>query len=1127
MVLTIVVLTNNEEFIQFLDPDLCTLEETHEAGALRTLTFDYKFQDLIEDKKLFRIGNKIWIQGDSNLSDTLYVINTEVTQDIYKENSFNLELEEVLVELNYAPLFSQTELTTAVDGDNEKIFRLVTDKGNQEVYVDWNALNYWFGDYFNIGVVQKCISDYASRISVTGTINRMSLLRQIEEETGNIFVTRYEKDIVNNTVHRYLDFLNPINISKDWILNLEYDFHDVTNTSVCYDSNGNIVTEDKDTEVTRYVNTENPAESLDEDSTLDPDEDDYDVEQSDTYIPEDQELYDYDQSPDYTPVLNFDPTKCDFRITDGEHLLNTDGGIYQTGDTALKWDCTDIGVTATGYPSYFITLQKKGNEIGVTINNKSYCVTGVGVNPACFVEELRDDGVIALDNELSYTTIPDDCYFEVYNHDSNIVLFRTQVNSQIGHVHEEILDFGFNLENIQYHVDETETYSAIAPVINISNENGDRKQLSRTDIDTIINRWRNLSIPKGTVVPMIVEKINVEATSLSAATSSLGTFNRSSNYWIRPLKPNDNTDGTTKQYEFYRAIAYWSAPYEKVAGEMHVHTDKVLNVDYTDIYTRPDTRKERECIHSPKLGNTETSDEDIYAIYNQVALYLKDHEEPDINIDVDVANLIGHEYNNYGLHDKIYLKLANTKELITARVTKTTKEAHNIAKNSIEISNYKNINTIKTIQHETYINAANASFKYPKSQTLQVRLVNGNYDSEDPTSGEQYLFNKLLTFSLYKIENESSTFTGKVYTKLTNSNGYATINMKYDPGDYEINIRFAGDEEYTESEITVRVNVGGVKEVATDKNKNTTKSKTTKKTNTAKYKTVKTYWDKYGRSPDKKKIIAIGRISAPGDIGSYNNFYEREFKNKCAYCGKPTLTWGIFYAGNEFSNYGKWPSTGVVEGSSAEGAIHCDNCDSDYSIQGNEHITGGRKLKALTSVKKSTKARAYQLRKGKLQYGTKKVKVSTKKTQNTKNRYIRASGIPASVKEKALAIVGNATGQAALKKIVAWVDNTNNLSYAGYVNFQRSTATVLKMHSANCCDGTRFFFQLCDAAGLCEYYDFYYVHVTGHVYGIVETKKTKKWRYVDTASNYHTCWGYVCQGYAHGSKTSKYPNLPF
>ena len=173
MVLTIVVLDRKENFLQFLDPDLCDLKEENEYGGIRTLHLEYKFQDLLEDKELFKIGNKIWIQGDSNLADCLYVINTEVKQDIYEENTFTLDLEEVLVELNYAPVFTQNELSKSV-------FHTITSNGKQEVYVDWNSLNYWFGNYFNIGVCQQCISEYASRINITGTINLMTLLKDQE-----------------------------------------------------------------------------------------------------------------------------------------------------------------------------------------------------------------------------------------------------------------------------------------------------------------------------------------------------------------------------------------------------------------------------------------------------------------------------------------------------------------------------------------------------------------------------------------------------------------------------------------------------------------------------------------------------------------------------------------------------------------------------------------------------------------------------------------------------------------------------------------------------------------------------------------------------------------------------------
>ena len=185
--MNITVLNNDEEFIRFLDPDLCDIKETIEKGGLRTLTFEYKFQDMIIDKELFRIGNKIWVYGDSNLADCLYVINTSVVQDIYEENSFTFECEEVLVELNYAPVFCQDELSS------ENGFTFSQNSGTNEysVVVNWNALNYWFGEWFNIGVVQKCLSDYNEKISINGTMNLMTLLRYIEEETGNILVTRY------------------------------------------------------------------------------------------------------------------------------------------------------------------------------------------------------------------------------------------------------------------------------------------------------------------------------------------------------------------------------------------------------------------------------------------------------------------------------------------------------------------------------------------------------------------------------------------------------------------------------------------------------------------------------------------------------------------------------------------------------------------------------------------------------------------------------------------------------------------------------------------------------------------------------------------------------------------------
>ena len=472
--------------------------------------------------------------------------------------------------------------------------------------------------------------------------------------------------------------------------------------------------------------------------------------------------------------------------------------------------------------------------------------------------------------------------------------------------------------------------------------------------------------------------------------------------------------------------------------------------------------------------------------------------------------------------------------IVIIRVTKTHKEAHDIAKNTVELSNYRAPNTIKTVPQTTHIEAPNVDIAYPKSKKLTIQLFNDDYDSQSKTS-IQYPVGKLITFTLYKKENGQSTNTGKSYTKLTDAYGRATINLKYDPGDYEMDIHFYGDEEFEESSLTIRIHVSGTieKPVAkTNKTENKTKTKTVK-TNKVKYKTkvVKSYWTKCGLSPDKKhkKIVAIARPSSADSYKyKYQQLWKTVFKNYCPNCKR----WGglRFDGGSKnrcitSSTYGH-PWKDDVQ---YEHEITCIYCDSDYcGVTGQEKSYGHiSRLKTVEKPRKSSQTDYNKLVKGKLLYDKKTVKVKVKKVESSKKRKILGKGIAKKVKQQALKIVGDKVGSTAMKEIVKWIDNTNNMRYTKYYGFLRSPSTCLSKGSSNCCDGTRLFFQLCDAAGLCEYYNFYYVHVTGHVYGIVENKKTKKWCYVDVASDWHGCWGYVCQGFSHGGRSSKYPNRPF
>ena len=130
------------------------------------------------------------------------------------------------------------------------------------------------------------------------------------------------------------------------------------------------------------------------------------------------------------------------------------------------------------------------------------------------------------------------------------------------------------------------------------------------------------------------------------------------------------------------------------------------------------------------------------------------------------------------------------------------------------------------------------------------------------------------------------------------------------------------------------------------------------------------YYSQYGVSPDNKTIMAIGRPSASGELSTYGyKFYMTVFERVCPYCGSSELYWGIFWAGDETSNYGVFPATGNKEGGSAEGHIFCANCDADWSVFGNEHVYGGgTTLKVVSASVLTTKDVAYMLKNGEMIY---------------------------------------------------------------------------------------------------------------------------------------------------------------
>lgn len=1012
MVVNAVVFDSDENFIEFLDPNLLDIQYKNARYGIKTVSMTYFVRGVDDYQNLFKVGNKIWISNDIYTPDVLYVINTPVEKDLFKENNVVFDAEEKLVELNHA-FFTQTSI----------------DSQTGIVNINYETLFDMFGNYFSIGIIQNCLSPYMEKVIPTGTMTLMELLRFIEEETGNVFVTQYEKDAINNDIHCYLNFLNPKSTSKQWELHLYYRF---------------------------------PTDSEHESSTPDV------PESEDVLEPDD--IVDFPEYVEETPLV---PENLKFRLTYKNNILFEDNAI-------------DLGFTGDDDLYEFI--------FNYTVNNLTLTVN----------EEVTSHEV----------TIPNGAVFEMFDTSQNRVMYAFTLYPKLGDVHEEILDLGFNTENITYETDESDTYVAITPII----EAGD---LTYQQLNTVIENWIDLEVEKGDKVPMIVQKKNVTGTdsdpctSLEDAIRRLGTFSINNNYYYRPVKPADSTDQTNKSFEFYVATAYWTAPFTKVSGELYVADDDVTGVEYTHIQGNRDNVDESSIVSTPKCGQVETSDEDPYAIFNDVCMKLKDKRYPEINIEVDVANLTNGEFNNYEVFDQVYIKIPGIDKLVTAVVDKVEKNPLDIGENKIELTNFS-VNK-KVAQKETEITSNNMSFKYPAKETYTARLVNNEYDPEDPDS-INYIPDRLVSFAIYAVENETENLTNMIYSKKTNSDGYASINLNLTPGNYVVETTFGGDTEYAASSNTRKVNVSGKIENPQPK---------TKKITVKERRTVNTYYTKYGVSPDGKYLAAIGKKSTG------KQFYVTVFERKCPNCGSKNLYWSIFWAGNETKKAGIFPPTGHRESGSTKGRIFCKKCEHGWDALGNS-LDNDKKLKVHSKSRKSTKAKAYELKKGQRKYGTTVVEVKVEKVVGNNESVIdRDSGntgtgysglVSDKVKKKAKSIVGNSKGIPAAKKIAKWV--AKHIKHEKREGFYQSPATTLKRKKGNCCCQTDLFLQMLDATGVPKKYTCQYIHVGTMKYGKRHFFARVNGVDVDVDAKKKNCWGHASYKGRTIYSRNTYPKLP-
>ena len=129
------------------------------------------------------------------------------------------------------------------------------------------------------------------------------------------------------------------------------------------------------------------------------------------------------------------------------------------------------------------------------------------------------------------------------------------------------------------------------------------------------------------------------------------------------------------------------------------------------------------------------------------------------------------------------------------------------------------------------------------------------------------------------------------------------------------------------------------------------------------------------------------------------------------------------------------------------------------------------------------------------------------------------------VRDTAKKIVDNSTGIPAAKKLAKWV--ANNIKGETRAGLYQSPDTTLNRGRGNCLCHVDLFFQMCDAAGVTEKYDLYYIWVGEQEFGKRHFFAKINGVYVDPTPSYkNNPWGHA--GFCHRKirKTSKYPKLP-
>ena len=241
-------------------------------------------------------------------------------------------------------------------------------------------------------------------------------------------------------------------------------------------------------------------------------------------------------------------------------------------------------------------------------------------------------------------------------------------NNKEGHPeHFYYLDLAHNVESLELDVDESNTYTAMAPVISLQegvtnitgtvtstdtntiastvNSATSNVSTNRTELKKIIESWLDLEVQYRQEIPMIVESQN---------------------------------DGS------FKYTTTWYAPFTKEKGAIEIRDVAYSNTMYTQVIPPQTNNLE----FPPKMGTVTTTEKDRYAIYNVLANALLEKRTPkfELKIDVkDIQQILGVDNLGYNLWDTLYVRVPGFDYYVRSVITETKKNPHLPGENTLKI----------------------------------------------------------------------------------------------------------------------------------------------------------------------------------------------------------------------------------------------------------------------------------------------------------------------------------------------------------------------------------------------------------------------------------------------------------